>query len=177
MAPAPIRIGTILHPTDFSPSSDRALEWARALASLAGAELHLLHVVGYPEDLRPSETAMRKAVGEAEKRVRALAGEGAQAAVRVGSAAHEIIRYARDEKIELVVMGTVGLHGEPGVPVGSVAEKVLRGLTVPVLTVKAPPPAKKAAGRTCAMCGSAALDVLCDACKDRVRGEAVARRR
>lgn len=178
------RITRILHPTDFSESSARAYDYARLLGRVTGAELHVLHVVGYPEELAPSQSQMRKAFVEAEKRLGAHvepAGddETVRSVVRVGSPARETIRYAREHKIDLVVMGTVGLHGdEGGAPVGSVAEKVIRGLAIPVLTIKAPPTKAKTITRTCAMCGATAGDVLCEPCKDRVRGEAlVARRR
>jgi nucleotide-binding universal stress UspA family protein len=177
------RISRILHPTDFSESSARAYDYARLLGRATGAELHVLHVVGYPEELAPSQSQMRKAYVEAEKRLGAEVqptedGETVRSVVRVGSPASETIRYAREEKIDLVVMGTVGLHGdEPGTPVGSVAEKVIRALAIPVLTVKAPATKSKAASRVCAMCAQPSGDVLCNACKDRVRGEAVVGRR
>ncbi|HEY3355508.1 MAG TPA: universal stress protein [Polyangia bacterium] len=176
------RITRILHPTDFSPGSTLALDYAVLLARLTGAELHLLHVVVPPEEVATSESALRKAVREAAKRLDALCATvtgvpSVHAATRVGSSAGEVIRYARDEEADLVVMGTTGAHGGEA-PVGSVAEKVVRGLTVPVLAVKAAAPGKaKAAGRRCSLCGAPATDVICDACKDRVRGEAAVRRR
>lgn len=175
-----VRFERIVHPTDFSRSSARAYDYALLLARLTGAELHVMHVVPYPEELRPSEAVIRQAVTDAEKQLAALPGASMSAApviaVRIGSPDREVIRYAREVRADLVVIGTVGLSEVGAGGVGSTAEKVIRGLAIPVLTIKAPP-AAKAAGRRCALCGGAAVDVLCDACKDRVRGEAVSRRR
>jgi nucleotide-binding universal stress UspA family protein len=176
------RITRILHPTDFSPACERSYEYALLLSKLTGAELHLVHVIRVPEEMTPSKTQLTRAVADAEKRLEAVCravGDHAPVAhgVRLGAPHAEIIRYAKENKVDLVVMGTVGLSGDAPA-VGSVAEKVIRGLTIPVLTLKAALPSRgKASGRRCAMCGEPATDVICDACKDRVRGEAVGRHR
>jgi nucleotide-binding universal stress UspA family protein len=173
------RITRVLHPTDFSAGSVRAFDYAVLLARLAGAELHLLHVVVPPEGVPASETALKKACREAEKRLVGLVGHAAGVAdvwpaVRVGSPSVEVIRYAHEAGVDLVVMGTVGAHGDAVTPIGSLAEKIVRGVAVPVLTVAAPA-AREAVGRRCSLCGQAATDVICDGCKDRVRGEATLR--
>jgi nucleotide-binding universal stress UspA family protein len=171
------RITRILHPTDFSLSSERALDYSTMLGELTGAELHLLHVVPYPEELRPSEAELRKACEGAERRLRGFGVADAHTAVRVGSPHTEVVRYAGDAKIDLVVMGIVGLSGESGGVLGSTAEKVMRALSVPVLTIKVAEKKARAAGRRCAMCAAPAQDVLCNGCKDRVQSEAVSRKR
>lgn len=175
------RITRILHPTDFSSTSARAFDYAVLLAQLGGAELHLVHVVVPPDEIRASESALKRAVRDAEKRIRTLAGvpkQGVQvhSLVCLGSSHTELIRYALKEKIDLVVMGTAGLNGQTSSAVGSVAEKVIRGLNIPVLTVKLQPSAKAADTRSCTLCGAPADDVICHACKDRIRGEAAQRR-
>lgn len=174
------RLSRILHPTDFSAGGERAFDHAVLLSRLAGAELHLLHVVGYPEDLRPTEATLKKTCAACEKRLADLgaAVEGVssiQVAVRIGSPHVEVIDYAHQAKVDLVVMGTVGLSSDPKNPVGSTAEKVIRALDIPVLTVKAKPRAAKAAGRVCSMCGQSSSDILCNGCKERIRGEALYR--
>ena len=174
-------ITRILHPTDFSPTSARAFDYAVMLARLSGAELHLVHVVVPADEVQASESMLKRAVRDAEKRVETLARtlkEDVQirSVVCVGSSHTEVISYALKEKIDLVVLGTVGLLGEASSALGSVAEKVIRGLNIPVLTVKLPRSPKAAATRRCTLCGAPVSDVICDACKDRVRGEAVDRR-
>jgi nucleotide-binding universal stress UspA family protein len=176
------RITRILHPTDFSSTSTRALDYADQLALLTGADLCLVHVVVPPEEIQASESALKRAVREAEKRLDSLAktlkaGPKVRTAARIGSSSTELIRYVQAERIDFVVMGSAGLQGGGAAPMSSVAEKVVRGLTVPVLIVKPLPTAMAPAGRRCTLCGRPAADVLCDACKDRVQGEAVARRR
>jgi nucleotide-binding universal stress UspA family protein len=58
--------------------------------------------------------------------------------VRSGSPAAEIIRYAEDRSIDLIVMGTHGRGIVAHAVMGSVAEKVVRTAPCPVLTVREP---------------------------------------
>jgi nucleotide-binding universal stress UspA family protein len=58
--------------------------------------------------------------------------------VRGGPAAETIRRYGEDEKIGLIAMTTHGRSGLPRLLFGSVAERILRTATVPVLLLKAP---------------------------------------
>jgi nucleotide-binding universal stress UspA family protein len=169
-----LHVRRILHPEDFSTSSARAREYAHALAQLTGAELHVLHVLGYPEGVRTSEAEVRRGLAAARARLGELCeplGE-VKTVVRLGSAHVEIARYVREAGIDLVVIGSVGLSGEGSI--GSTAEKILRAVDVPVLTIKAEASRGR---RRCALCGAESGDVLCDACKDRVRGDAAGRRR
>jgi len=175
------RITRILHPTDFSPSCERAFEYAILLQRLTDAEIHLLHVLRTPEGMHPSESMLRQAYAEAEKQLHAWAERAGGPTVvahdvRIGAPHAEVIRYAKEQKIDLVVMGALGASGDAATGVGSTAEKVIQGLSVPVLTLKLLPPAR-ASGKRCVMCGALSADTICDACKDRVRGEATLRHR
>jgi nucleotide-binding universal stress UspA family protein len=134
----------ILVATDFSPASDAALTYGRALATAFGASLRVLHVA-QNYFLRPTTTdpharlaaLIRRAEGllTAEDRVRL----GARAVVETSDhPADAIVGYASSAGIDLIVMGTHGRGAVAQVLVGSVAERVVRNAPCPVLTVKHP---------------------------------------
>ena len=145
----PIR--RILFPTDFSESADHAWMFALQFAQDFGADVHVLHVVAPPPRLTEAyslnfDPAKFAAVltSEAEASLDRLI-EGAKdrhltfhREVRIGVDFHEIIDYARKHEIDLIVMATHGRTGLAHALVGSVAEKVVRKASCPVLTVKHP---------------------------------------
>jgi len=145
-----IVLRNILVPVDFSETSACALRYARALSAAFGSRLHLLHVVenlvahawtaevyvtalpGLLDDVaREAGTRLQNLLTE-EDRTRFHA----QAAVVTGSPYAEVIRYAADNEIDLIVMGTHGRGAVEHVLLGSVAEKVVRKACCPVLTVR-----------------------------------------
>lgn len=147
-----LSIKRILAAVDFSPSSNHALEYAHELAQRFDAELHLLHVT---QDLATAALAMAPMipveVDYREQQLNAasreldrlpgslgLTGVGVAREVREGTPFLEIIRYARDHQIDLIVLGTHGRTGLAHVLLGSVAEKVVRKAPCPVLTVRPP---------------------------------------
>src|SRR4051794_2536034 len=118
----------VLVATDFEPASDAALVYGRALARSFGASLHLLHVAEN-QFLRPSPTDpavitaayMRSLNDRLTADDRALLA--ARAALEVSDdTAATIVKYARLEQIDLIVMGTHGRGAMAQVLVGSVAE-------------------------------------------------------
>jgi nucleotide-binding universal stress UspA family protein len=148
MAP---HVTRILVPTDFSETADAALEYAKTLATNLGASVHLLHVfqdpnipaayanevfVPPPPDLREHELAaartglLKRMSAEDEKRF-----AGTRAIVE-GLTAKEIVKYAEQYAIDLIVMGTHGRRGVAHLLLGSVAEHVVRTARCPVLTVR-----------------------------------------
>ena len=147
MTPA---LETILMPTDFSEPSQRALEYATTLARRLGASLHLLHVVyfpleataspeGYWVDLTGVRNQMRT---EAEGQIKALAAslQGIKVTTQVVegiSPARAIIQAAKERPAQMIVMGTHGRGGVSHLLLGSVAERVVRTATCPVMTVSA----------------------------------------
>jgi nucleotide-binding universal stress UspA family protein len=156
-----LAIHTILHPTDFSEPSGRALELACALARDYGARLVLLHVAPLPEVY--GESLLVPSVwdngAELKEKLQGLAAP--HAGLRVehhfarGDAVTEILQVAQDERVDLVVMGTHGRTGLDRLLMGSVAEQVVRQAPCPVLTVKVPrsdvkppsePPAEESRG-------------------------------
>lgn len=147
-----IDLKRILVPTDFSKFSQVALTYAAALAEKFNAELHLLHVVQnlavmIPDSVNvmppvgPSLEQMTSAVTVALDRIikeNHLEAFPAQKIVREGTPFYEITNYAKENNIDLIVMGTHGHSGLVHMLLGSVTEKVVRKSPCPVLTVRHP---------------------------------------
>lgn len=147
-----IDLHRILVPTDFSKHSENALAYAVAFAEKFEAELYLLHVVQdlavfVPEavtaapPVAPPVEQLTAAVCEALDRVidsHQLRRFTVHAEVREGSPFYEIVRFAKEQEIDLIIMGTHGRAGLVHVLLGSVAEKVVRKAPCPVLTVRHP---------------------------------------
>jgi len=141
-----LKLNKILVPIDFSENSESALEVARSLAQAFGAALHLVHV--YPATayvappLVPGPVLVgqfrdqsQKAFDDYLARVRREAGPGVQGTLLEGVPHAEILQLARESGCDLIVMGTHGRTGLEHLLMGSVAERVLRTASVPVLTV------------------------------------------
>ncbi|WP_123620790.1 universal stress protein [Halorubrum sp. CSM-61] len=137
----------ILVPTDGSAEGKRAVAHALELASAHGAGVHALYVVDTASYAgMPMESSweglgdlLRDDASEAVAEVETLAAEtdlAVETAVVEGSPSKEIIRYAEGNGCDLIVMGTHGRGGIDRLLLGSVAEKVVRGSKVPVLTVR-----------------------------------------
>jgi len=140
-----ITLERILVPTDFSECSETARSYAAELAKRFTSELHLLHVVapmalpGYvgpiPEQLLHPEEGARQALEQWSE----PAFEDAKDVVRTvitGTPFVEIVRCAREQDVDLIVMGTHGRSGVTHMLIGSVTEKVVRKAPCPVLTVR-----------------------------------------
>lgn len=145
-----IRLQRILLPTDFSNYSGTATNYARAFAEQFGAEVHVLHVVqdlvalvpepglSFPppaEYAQEVQAAAEEALGQVLDADWA-AGKQVVCTTRTGTPFVEIVRYAREFDIDLIVMGTHGRSGLAHVLMGSVAEKVVQKAPCPVLTVR-----------------------------------------
>jgi universal stress protein A len=142
-------ITRILVPTDFSADADAAFDYALGLAGKFDAAVHLLHVVEDPlaagmwsSEIYTAEIAGLQVnlVRDAEARLkRSVPESGAQVSteVRTGNAAKEILEAARATNADLMVMGTRGRTGIAHIVMGSVAERVVRLASCPVLTLKA----------------------------------------
>lgn len=144
------RITKILVPIDFSECSERALDVAIDLAKGFGATLHLTHV--YPSSayvappLVPGPVLVgqfrdqsHRAFEDYRERVRKERGLDAPGTLLEGVPHAEIVRLARELGVDLIVLGTHGRSGLEHLLLGSVAERVLRTATVPVLTVPRKP--------------------------------------
>jgi universal stress protein A len=143
-------LSRILVPTDFSSSSDAALEYATMLADRLSASMHVLHVIeepdvaGWGSEIYISELPrMREAAQqEAERRLNGIVTARELVRLKVsteiadGRAARAIVDVARQQQIDLIVMGTHGRSGVARLLLGSVTEKVLRTAPCPVLAVR-----------------------------------------
>ena len=138
----------LLVPTDFSPYAERALDYAIALASALRARVTLLHVISalywatgdLPGALSAAvleelEAVARQSLKQALQRVRD-AGLDGEAMVVHGSPFECIVAAARDQGIDLIVMGSHGRTGLRHVLLGSVAERVVRLAPCPVLVTR-----------------------------------------
>jgi nucleotide-binding universal stress UspA family protein len=137
-------VPNILVALAFEPASDTALTYARALARASGGTLHVLHVMEN-DFLRPMASDPYTLVATTRNRVCDRLTEEdaialrAQVEVEVSDApAEAIIDYARSSGIDLIVLGTHGRRGANRLLMGSVAERVVRAASCPVLTVRHP---------------------------------------
>jgi nucleotide-binding universal stress UspA family protein len=156
------RFRVILHPTDFSPGSAAAFNYACDLARDYDARLVVLHALGPvvpvgvdgmilspdPAQLRTIAQKQLDPIRPTNPTVRV------ERQLRDGPSTDVILGAAADLKADLIVIGTHGRTGFRRLLLGSVAEEVLRGAPCPVLTVK-PPAATAAADRTDAVVGPA----------------------
>jgi nucleotide-binding universal stress UspA family protein len=142
----------ILLPTDFSSNAKSAQDYACEFAAQFGARLHLLSVVQDAALVLP-ETGMfltvpmpqvHEIVDAADKALHTVldpAWESQHDVIRkvvVGSPFVEIVRYADENQIDLIILGTHGRTGLGHILMGSVAERVLREAKCPVLTIRSP---------------------------------------
>lgn len=144
----------ILAPTDFSNYSTCALKHAVLIANQCHAKLHLLHVIDEGlwhciVDCRLSDAVMQRIEEEYLKMsTEKLQQEAARISeknvdveifynVRQGIPYYEIINVQKEKKIDLVVIASHGMSGLQEHLIGSVAEKVLRGVKYDVLLVRA----------------------------------------
>lgn len=150
----------MLCPVDFSSPSIEALRAARDLAQDNGAELLLIHVVQPAQAVAPPGVPAGYAIQDyyeeraaaAEKSLAHLLekeipeGLHAQGKVLLGQAADEILKEAETEKVDVIVTATHGWSGWRRFVFGSVAAKVVRLASCPVLTIPAPREGEKQPG-------------------------------
>jgi universal stress protein A len=145
-----MNIKRILFPTDFSPDNDAALEYASALAAESGAMLYIVHVddstnvsaaLGEPGYMYPSAWGPN---GRREVRERLTMVIPSVASARyehrylTGSPVRELLKFARREHVDLIVMASHGRTGLARLLMESIAEGVMRGAQCPVVVVKQP---------------------------------------
>lgn len=136
----------ILLPTDGSEEALTAVEHGFGLAELSGARIHALYVVdntrggtGLLGADTESVSSQLRTVGEEALAEITARGEAAeltvQSAVREGLPHEEILDYADEHDIDLLVMSSRGRSGVSRFVFGSVTERVVRLSERPVLVV------------------------------------------
>jgi nucleotide-binding universal stress UspA family protein len=141
----------ILCPTDFSDPSFEAMKVATELALHFSSELIAIHVVApipvvateytspaafdvqeYQQVMEAS--SMKTLEEQIEKRI--PEGVSVRRMLSLGDPANQIVHTAEDEKVDLIVIATRGQTGIKRLVFGSVAEKVVRLATRPVLSIR-----------------------------------------
>ena len=141
-----IEFSKILYLTDFSASSEYAGQYAISIAGKYGCRIYVAHVVepftyaddfgiDYGAQFREMEATARRLL---DNTVASMKGTGAdvESVLLSGNPSAEIVKFAKEETIDLIVMATHGRSGVEHLLMGSVAEKVLRKSLCPVMTVK-----------------------------------------
>ena len=134
----------ILVATDGSELNRSAVEEALRIARACGSTICAVYVADTgsmesgPADLIGGVWDILEREGvEALNRIRAQAyGLHLEPVLLQGKPAEEIVRYAMEKKIELIVIGTKGKRGSERILLGSVAENVIRSAPCKVLVVK-----------------------------------------
>jgi nucleotide-binding universal stress UspA family protein len=140
-----VSFSKIMVATDFSPVSDRALEFAASIARRFNSKIYLTHIVtihGYPM-VAPEIAAasFEKLRGEAEAKISEIVDSGRlygiarETIVADGTLWATLESLVERHNIDLLVLGTHGASGVKKLVIGSGAEQVFRQARVPVLTV------------------------------------------
>ncbi|MFH1623924.1 MAG: universal stress protein [Pseudomonadota bacterium] len=148
-----VEINRILFCHDFSDTADFVFDYALSMAEKFSASLYVVHVIeegpqwAYVEPLLGVDTA-RTISEEMEQKIEQKLNDICKSKAGMvnecypimtrGIPFSEIITIAKEKEIDLIVMGTHGRTGLGRVLFGSVALRVLRRATCPVLTVRMP---------------------------------------
>ena len=140
----------VLFCTDFSENSDYAFEFAYGIAKRDEGLLYILHVIprnpnqemirGYVSEdiLRNIQKGLERELDDNYKERYTKKIEDAvkyEIVTKSGREDEEILKFAKDEKVDIIVVGTHGKTGIEHVFFGSVAEKVLRHSPVPLFVI------------------------------------------
>lgn len=147
-----MRLKTVLVATDFSKTSEAALNYGRELARTFGARLRVLHVadnmmtryafegaVAFPIDVQTDYEESSRVRAEALLRDDDRRELHAEAVIRTSNTpADAIAEEAKTSAADILILGTHGRSALGHLLLGSVAERVVRLAPCPVLTVRSP---------------------------------------
>ena len=144
-----MQVKSILCPTDFSASADRAVEHAVMLAQALHAEIQLLHV--YQRSAGHAIAFSKRSTGNPEQKITdhyreqleqiivpyADQNVAIEGILMEGPAWERIVSKAKALAVDMIVIGRNGRAGLSQSFVGSAATRIVKHATVPVLTVRA----------------------------------------
>ncbi len=148
-----ISLKKILVATDFGDAADAALAYGRELARVFNAQLDIVHVVenvltrgfgaegyvaSYPELQQEVEDAADRQLTSLVSADERQLLHANTVLLKSNSPAFTIVGYAKDNDVDLIIMGTHGRGAIAHLLMGSVAERVVRTAPCPVLTVRHP---------------------------------------
>ena len=147
----------ILYCTDFSEDAEIAFVHALDLAERYQAVLHVLHVLPSLHRYQPTETRKPEDRGQVEEATPQVIAEATQSLMRryaerlkpvkikevnyqvlAGTAFVEILRYARDAQVDLIVMGAAGTSELEPTHYGSTVDQVARRAHCHVMAIRNP---------------------------------------
>jgi len=145
------RYEKVLFCTDFSKNSDMAFRYAFGISRRDGSDLYIMHVMTYPNNYphyvegylsssewKKVEEEHRKAIEKNFQNMyltKIKDKSNVHTVTRPGREDEEVLEFAKKEGIDIIVVGTHGRTGIKHAFLGSVAEKIVRQSTVPVLVV------------------------------------------
>lgn len=146
-----IKISKILVPTDFSDLSLQAVKYGREFAGTFGAQIHCLHVIDEAYQYWSAMGSESVPVGPAVEDLQSLAANHMHqfadehlvgldyvpvAKVVAGNPWAEIVQYALENTVDVIILATHGRGGLVHALLGSTAERVIRKAPCPVLVVR-----------------------------------------
>jgi nucleotide-binding universal stress UspA family protein len=164
-----MNVQKILVPTDFSEASEPAVRYAIDLADKFSAKVTLLHAFGLPVypivdgAILPTPQSVVDLVSDVDRALDMLRTKVYRSGIAIdtrsvqGPPAESIVSLARDERFNLIVIGTHGRTGLKRFALGSVAEHVVRTATIPVLTVHSAPMSAESAVSTSGTTGARSI--------------------
>ena len=141
-------IKKIMCAVDFSEMSSKVASYAQLLGKSLSASVNVIYVapslsqyVGFHVPPTSIENFVGEIVTGAEKTMDTFIQENfegitVEGKVLSGYATEEILKYAENENIDIIVMGTHGRKGIDRVLFGSVAEKIVKAASIPVMTIR-----------------------------------------
>jgi nucleotide-binding universal stress UspA family protein len=142
------QIKKILCAVDFAEYSPQVADYARTLGEAFQAKIHIVYVaptlaqyVGFQIAPSSIENFVEEIITGARQTMDTFLNENfapdqAQGHVLSGYAAEEILSFANTHSVDLIVMGTHGRKGIDRILFGSVAEKVVKSASMPVVTLR-----------------------------------------
>ena len=138
----------ILIATDGSKATEKAVDFGIEIARLNGSKVYAVYVIDitsfdsilmdevWEKDMQEQfEKTGRKATSCVEENAKAV-GVEAESIILKGNPAKEIVDFAEEQKVDMIVVGSLGKSGVEQFVIGGVSEKVLRNAKVPVLVVR-----------------------------------------